>query len=269
VTRFLGGGFRGVACRVIPTPGVKSFGNGVAVSVDGSTLLVADHEGRARPVTAISLTDGALRRGVGGVGYGRLHFKRPCQVWVAGDGFVFVADGGNNRVQVLTPTLDFHGFVGVGQLRNPAGVCANADVVVASELDADRISVFNRSDGALLRRIGSYGSGDGELRWPRGLCFTDADRRIAVAESWNNRVSVFSVDGDFIRHVGVGVLNMPLGVAVSTFDELVVADSNSIRVFSSIGDALTEVTCDRPGGVVMHGDMVLVQSLDEMCTFFR
>jgi hypothetical protein len=37
----------------------------------------------------------------------------PHQVWAASDDFVFVADYGNHRVQVLTPRLDFHGFVGV------------------------------------------------------------------------------------------------------------------------------------------------------------
>jgi hypothetical protein len=41
---------------------------------------------------------------------------------VASDDYVFVADCGNNRVQVLTPRLDFHSFVGVGQLVAPAGV---------------------------------------------------------------------------------------------------------------------------------------------------
>jgi hypothetical protein len=37
------------------------------------------------------------------------------------------------------------------------------------------------------------------------------DRRVAVAECGNMRVSVFSVDGEFVRHrdVGVGVLSFP------------------------------------------------------------
>jgi hypothetical protein len=33
------------------------------------------------------------------------------------------------------------------------------------------ISVFNRGDGALVRRFGSGGSGDGQLSRPLGLCF--------------------------------------------------------------------------------------------------
>ena len=94
------------------------------------------------------------------VGVGPLQFFCPLQVWIASDDFVFVADMSNDRVQVPTPCLDFQGFrvVGVGQLDGPAGVCANADVVVVSQYLAHRISVFGRSDSAFLRRFGGYGS---------------------------------------------------------------------------------------------------------------
>ncbi len=42
VTRFLGGGLRGVESRVINMRGVRSWINGIAVSRDGSRLLVSD-----------------------------------------------------------------------------------------------------------------------------------------------------------------------------------------------------------------------------------
>jgi hypothetical protein len=98
------------------------------------------------------------------VGVGPLQFFCPLQVWIASDDFVFVADMSNDRVQVPTPCLDFQGFrvVGVGQLDGPAGVCANADVVVVSQYLAHRISVFGRSDSAFLRRFG----GDGSTTFP-------------------------------------------------------------------------------------------------------
>jgi DNA-binding beta-propeller fold protein YncE len=34
-------------------------------------------------------------------------------------------------------------------------------------------------------------------------------RHVAVADSSNGRVSVFSVEGEFVRHVGVGVPRAP------------------------------------------------------------
>jgi tripartite motif-containing protein 71 len=264
VTRFLADGFRGVESRVIPTPGVKSTSNGVAVSRDGSTLLVSDHGGGSHAIHEFRVGDGSRLRVIGGVGVGRLQFKGPRQVWVASDDVVFVAEYGNNRVQVLTPTLDFHAFVGVGQLHGPAGVCANDAVIVVSEVRARRISVFKRCDGALLRRFGRDGSGDGQLQYPRGLCFMSGHRHVAVADCFNRRVSVFSVDGEFIRHVGVGILTNPRGLSCSAFDELVVADAGycCLRVFSADGDLLTGVGEGEFTAVAVHGSTVFAVDIN-------
>ncbi len=237
VTRFLGGGCRGIVSRIIDTPGVSSANNGVAVSRNGSTLLVSDPGGGSHPIHEFVIADGSRRRVIGKWGDGPLQFRFAYQVWIASDDFVFVADHGNSRVQVLTPTLDFHCFIGVGQLWLPTGVCANADVVVASD-SSNRIGVFSRGDGALVRRFGGQGSGDGQLHSPMGLCFVSGYRHIAVADYFNYRVSMFSIEGEFIRHVGVGVLERPRGVACSAFYELVVADNGSrcVVVFSGCGD---------------------------------
>jgi DNA-binding beta-propeller fold protein YncE len=267
VTRFLGGSLRGVVSRVIDTPGVKSFNNGIAVSRDGCTLLVSDFTGGSHAIYQYDVVIGSRRRIVGSKGVGPLQFSYPHQVWIAPDDCVFVADWFNHRVQVLTPTLDFHSFVGVGQLHNPAGVCASADVVVVSEVDIHRISLFNRRDGALARRFGSVGRGPGGLMFPRGVCFMSGDRHVAVAEAGNRRVSVFSIDGQFIRHVGVGVLYGPHGVACSAFDELVVAGTGNHRVvlFSDVGELLMTFGDSRFTGVAVHGGTVFAQVLDAQC----
>jgi DNA-binding beta-propeller fold protein YncE len=184
---------------------------------------------------------------------------------------VFVADSRNNRVQVLTPTLDFHGFVGVGELSGPRGVCANDDVVVVSESSAHRVSVFNRGDGALLRRFGSRGSADGQLQCPYGLCFVSGDRHMAVADCANKRVSVFSVGGDFVRHVGVGLLGGTMGVASTAFDELVVADGGTccVFVFSSSGKAMKTMGRAEFTGVAIHGGAVFAHGYESQdCVVF-
>jgi hypothetical protein len=116
VTRFLGGSLRGVVSRVIHTPVVASFCNGIALTVDGCTLLVADGTWRSHAIYAISSRPRSRARVIGGEGKGPLQFKGLRQVCVAPDGFVFVADGSNNRVQVLTPRLCFHCFIGDGRL---------------------------------------------------------------------------------------------------------------------------------------------------------
>jgi DNA-binding beta-propeller fold protein YncE len=258
VTRFLGGALRGVVSRVIATSGVASWSNGIAVSRDGCTLLVSDAGYRgSHSLFDFDVADGSRRRVVGGRGDGPLHFEEPQQLCIAPDGFVFVADCANDRVQVLTPDLAFHCVMGKGQLERPVGVCVNADVVVVSEYSAHRISVFNRGDCALRYRFGCKGYGDGELMYPRELSFMSGDRHLAVSN--NGRVSVFSVDGEFIRNVGVGVIKGSQGVAASVFDELVVADTGNrrLRVLNSSGDVLASVGEGRFVGVAVHGSSIV------------
>jgi DNA-binding beta-propeller fold protein YncE len=272
VTRFLGGALRGVVSRVINTRGVTSWSNGIAVSVDGCTLLVSDGKWHgSNAIHELSVVDGSRRRVIGGEGEGPLQFKRPRQVCIAPDGFVFVADAGNHRVQVLTPSLDFHSFIGEGERGRPVGVCANTDVVVVLEQAGHRVAVFKRCDGTLLRRFGSDGSGDGQFMAPSALCFMSGDRHVAVGDVLNCRVSVFSVEGEFIRHVGAGVLKYPEGVAVSAFDELVVADTGNtcLRVFSSSGELLASVGEACFSGVAVHGSSVFAvdQSLGTVSVF--
>jgi DNA-binding beta-propeller fold protein YncE len=273
VTRLLGGGCRGVVSRVIDMPGVASWSNGVAVSRDGSTLLVTDTDGGSHAIHTFRVGDGSRLRVVGGAGDGPLQFRSPRQVWVASDGFVFVADHYNDRVQVLTPTLDLHGFVSVRLLHHPSGVCANDAVIVVSEVGygTHRISVFKRCDGALRRRFGSQGSGDGQLDGPHGLCFMPGHRHVAVAEYVNNRVSVFSVEGEFVRHVGVGTLRNPVGVACSAFDELVVADRDNHRVvvFSASGELLKTMGGGAITGVAFHGGTIFAQTSRAQCVVFK
>jgi DNA-binding beta-propeller fold protein YncE len=272
VTRFLGGSLRGVVARIIDTGGLGSTFNGVAVSRDGTTLLVTDGSsfGGSHAIHTFRVADGSPLRVVGELGTGPLQFHVPRQLWVAPDGFVFVADY-SNRVQVLTPGLDFHSFIGEGQLDTPRGVCASADIVVVSETNAHRVSVFSRGDGTLVRRFGSWGDGDGQLKHPNALCFMSGHRHIAVADLDNKRVSVFSVGGEFIRHVGFGALSYPIGVACSAFDELVVADTFNQRVvvFSSSGEVLKVCGDGRFTGVAMHGTTVFAHCSDGRCVLFE
>ena len=54
--------------------------------------------------------------------------------------------------------------------------------------------------------FGGPGSADGQLRCPRGLRFSCDGTGLAVADWYNNRVSLFRVeDGSFVRHVATGL----------------------------------------------------------------
>jgi hypothetical protein len=257
VTRFLGGSFRGVVSRVIDDPG-----DGIAVSRDGSTLFMAESEDDT--VYELSVVDGSRLRVVRGCGVG--------QVCVAPDGFVFIADSTRHCVHVLTPDLSPHSVIGKRHLQFAVGVCASNDVVVVADLASRRcVKVFRRSDGSLLSRFGPPGSGDGELMEPRRLCLVRGGSRIAVADCENHRVSVFSVGGEFIHHVGVGLLFFPHGIACSAFDELVVSGDGGFRIFSDVGDVLMSFSGDHAlTDIALHDSTLFTVDIDdEVCVVFE
>ena len=259
-------GFRGVASHVIPTPEIywSNYG-GLAVSRDGSTLLVSDGD-LGSAIHEYRVADGMHVRTIGSPGTGPLQFNSPRQLCISSDDFVFVAEHLNDRVQVLTSRLDFHGFFGVGQLHHPAGVCADEDSLYVSESAGDRVSVFRRGDGALRFRFGSSGRGYGQLHYPCGLCFTGKSHHIAVADNENCRIAVFTAKGEFVRHVGDDRLTYPTDVASSVCDdEIFVADYGNRRVamFNGCGElAKTLSLADERGvaSVAVHGDAVFAQT---------
>jgi hypothetical protein len=287
VVRFLGGR-PAVASRVIPTPGLCAWLNGMALSRDGATLLAAHGEYGNCVLRAYDVTSGALLREVGGWGTGPLQFgSRPHQIWVAPDDFVFVADLSNHRIQVLTPQLTFHAFLGVGELSYPEGVCADRKVVVVCESGVSRaaqllgvtfpvvtaaprrISVFRRSDGALLRR---FASGCPQLGFPRGLCFTSRQRHVAVVDMDRHCVFEFSLEGELVRTVGSDVLKFPVAAAcLDASDELVVADQGSVLVFNADGELLRTLSPARDvfACLAVHGGTIFALAChSEQCVVF-
>jgi DNA-binding beta-propeller fold protein YncE len=277
VLRYLGG-LRGVVSRSISTLGTIPTHNGIALSRDGCTLFLTDNHyaGCSHAVHVFNVHGGERVHIIGGLGTGPRQFVYPCQVSVASDDYVFVADSGNHRIQILTPRdFEFHAFVGEGDLSSPTGVCADERHVVVSETRYPRISVFARRDGALLRRIGLLACCYGDLYVPRGLCFLGGNNHFAVADS--NHVSVFSVNGEFVRHVGVGYVHFGYGVAYSaSSDELVVANGFSdlsgsakrhgVFVFRASGELVKAVECSASRGVAVHSErIVTVHTRGYMC----
>jgi DNA-binding beta-propeller fold protein YncE len=81
---------------------------------------------------------------------------------------------------------------GAGQFQGPTGVAFDAagHIVVVDFLN-HRVQVLRYSDGAHVRTIGSYGSGNGQFSYPLGGIAIDGDGRMVVADSHNGRVQVF------------------------------------------------------------------------------
>jgi hypothetical protein len=152
-------------------------------------------------------------------------------------------------------------FLGGSMRGRRIRTASSADLVFASNLRDCAVFKFRRSDDSLVTRFGSQGRGDGELSSPHAMCFMSRETRVAVADTDNNRVSVFTIDGAFVRHVGVGVVKEPVGVACSACDELVITDTGNKRVLvlNDVGEVwLTFGSCEF-SSVAVHGDAVFAQ----------
>lgn len=132
--------------------------------------------------------------------------------------------------------------------------------------------------GALIKKWGGAGSGDGEFKKPMGIA-VDRDRGVVyVGDSDNSRIQAFDTDGVFLRkwgEPGAGSMqfNKPLDLAWSSADgSLFVSDCNPFSVqtnhrvlqyfFESSGEVREEIVydmrelagVDRPTGVAVAPD---------------
>ena len=94
-----------------------------------------------------------------------------------------------------------------------------------------------------LYSFGEFGSGPGQLSRPQGLDVTP-DGRVVVADSDNDRLQVFDLEGDFLEQIGTtgsgpGELRTPIGVSVLGNARIYVSESNNhrVQVFDADGNS--------------------------------
>ena len=121
--------------------------------------------------------------------------------------------------------------------------------------------------------FGQQGSHSGMLSFPWGVAVNERNE-IAVTDTGNKRLQIFSGDGTYLRSFGTegnkqGSFNFPCGIAFDERGNIVVADSNNhrVQVFSEQGEFLSQfgeqgsldhqfegphgLSCDRGGNVIV------------------
>lgn len=193
-------------------PGQFSGPRGVAIGRDGAVYVVDMLNTRVQQFSR----DGAFVRQFGGLGRGDGQFQRersigPTGIATDSDGFVYVADTWNHRIQKFTPEGAFvakwgsynnlvapapgapqgdrNGFYG------PRGIAItpNGEVFVTDTGNA-RVVVF-KTDGQFVREFGQKGSGPNQLNEPVGIAVSADGARVFVADSANARIAVFDPQG--------------------------------------------------------------------------
>jgi uncharacterized protein (TIGR03663 family) len=186
-------------------------------------------------------------------------FCEPWGVAVGPEGRVYVADTWNHRVQVFDAEGRFLGKVGVfGQAG--ASVSSAPDVfygprdvvvdgegrVYVSDTGNKRIQVFAPyedldPDLNYLTSLGGPGIIEGRLDEPVGLAI-GADGLLYVADTWNRRVQVLTLEGTFVRQWPMGGWE-----SQSPANKPYLADDGAGRIYVSDPEGMRVVVFDAQG----------------------
>ena len=126
---------------------------------------------------------------VGARGKGRGEFKAPLDVKFDTAGNMYVAERGNERVQVMDRSGQFIREFGEGKLKRPSCLHIADKYVYVSDWSGHCMVVYETS-GQFVTSFGTYGRYEGEFHDP--YCITSCvDGYIHVCDLGNNRVQIF------------------------------------------------------------------------------
>ena len=162
------------------------------------------------------------------------HLINPLSVFVKtdDDGHVIVCDLGDSNIKVLSSDGAelLQSFSAPDSYIIPGCVFYHHDMFFLSYPFAHCVKVFSK-EGVFLYNIGSEGSGEGQLKYPRGLVVAAFDNLI-VCDSDNHRLQMFTLDGKFLTLFGQEI-HVPWAATVCENGNLLVTDAakHSVLVF--------------------------------------
>ncbi len=159
---------------------------------------------------------------------------------------IFVADSGNNRIQVFGKDgtyLRQWGASGssTGQFAAMTGVAVDDSNVFVTEANNNRVQVFTKY-GAFVRKWGGTGSGNGSNQFNHPMGIAVDTQNVYVADTVNHRIQVFDKSGSLVKTWGsfgtvAGQFNTPVSVAADGRNVFVVdAFNKRLQVFDTGGN---------------------------------
>lgn len=169
--------------------------------------------------------------GWGSSGSAEGQFSFPRGMAVGPDGTVYVADTGNNRIEVFNAAGTFENIIGsagagAGQFASPRSLAvSNGGSIYVADTGNNRIQIFN-SSGQFQSAFGSYGAGNGQFNYPDDVTIGPAGT-VSVYDTFNNRIEVFSAAGVFQSSSPSGSVAESITTVAPTGMMYVLDNSNS------------------------------------------
>ena len=127
---------------------------------------------------------------------------------------IFVANWGNNRIEIFSETGEYLNRLGVGQLYRPRGIAIHGNSVYVSSDLRQTIRKYSLTDFSFVKEIGRLGSNNGEFEFPKQLT-TDPNGQVFVADCRNNRICVLDTDLNHLRNITHQAISKPFDIKLS------------------------------------------------------
>ena len=166
---------------------------------------------------------------------------------------IFLANNYNHRVEIFSETGEFISHLGARKLFHPWGIAIHGDSVYVSCLDDHTVNKFSLNEMCRVRRIGGYGSNNGQFKNPRQLT-ADPICRVFIADTSNNRICIHDPDLNHLRNITHPSMSGPYEVKVSRDRLYVLCPGNNpcMHVLTLEGDMLQSlITCGEGMDVLM------------------
>jgi tripartite motif-containing protein 71 len=235
---------------------VRQFSTGsnpVGVAADAGGKVWSDSENETGAIEEHGET-GSLIQSFGVRGEGNGDVLEPRRLTVV-NGYVWVADAGNNRIEVFNEKGAYvtkFGTKGTGgeQMEYPVGVAVDERGNVWVVDDNDRVdswSIGSPWPPTVSSSFGSSGSGSGQFSGPTGIATNPINSNVVVSDEKNNRIEVFNETGEVVQKFGSegtghGKLKEPRGLATDSKGNVWVADTGNDRVeeFTETGEYVSQ-----------------------------
>jgi DNA-binding beta-propeller fold protein YncE len=184
----------GKPLEAVPLPaaasGVAPDPTDVAVDAARKRLYVTDNDNHV--VHLYSLADRRFEAVWGGPGQGERQFRFPFLIDISPEGYLFVVEPINTRVQILNPEGKFVAFIGAwgirsGQLFRPKGVAVHGDRVYITDSYLGNVQVF-ALDGRFLGVLADRAGTPMSFTTPTGIALDTGRHRLYVVELKAHRV---------------------------------------------------------------------------------
>ena len=198
-------------------------------------------------------------------------FRTPLGIAVDAAGNIYLGEAAVGSVSMFGPQWNLIRQLGQGanEFQMPGHIAVDSGggsaTVYVADSAAHEIKAYQ--NGSLVRRIGRYGSGTGEFKFPAGLWTSPGGELFAVDQN-NDRVQVFNREGVFQRaftlappEFGGRRSGRTQGLAGDTQGRLYAADTfqGIVKVFDPQGVFLSAFSNygEEPGALRSPGGLAL------------